>query len=97
MAYTKMRIRQLEREINKHKPLSAFPKTKLMRQCRESGVKIRKNKELQIGRVAYLKDEVDIFCIFHDPESGNAVFTSIVNLEFTGEGPIFDKIKKFQA
>ncbi len=56
-----------------------------------------RNQQLQIDRVAYLKDEIDIFCCFYVSEAKQAIFTSIVNFTFIGEGPLFEKIKVFQA
>jgi len=97
MSYSKKQIIALEREINKNKPLLALPASRLIRQCKGSGIRIRKDRQLQIDRVAYVKDEIDIFCSFHVPEAKKSVFTSIVNLTFIGEGLLFEKIREFQA
>jgi hypothetical protein len=87
----------LEKEINKNSPLLALPTSRLIKQCKDSGVRIKRNQQLQIDRVAYVKDEIDIFCSFYVSEAKMAIFTSIVNLTFIGEGPLFEKIKEFQA
>jgi hypothetical protein len=97
MSYSKKQIIELEREINKNKPLLASPTSRLIKQCKGSGVRIKRNQQLQIDRVAYVKDKIDIFCIFHISEAKKSIFTSIVNLTFIGEGRLFEKIKEFQA
>ena len=97
MSYSKKQIIALEREINKNSPLLALPTSRLIKQCRDSGVLIRRNQQLQIDRVDYVEDEIDIFCWFYISKAKKAVFTSIVNLTFIGKGPLFEKIKEFQA
>ncbi len=97
MSYSKKQIFFLFCEINKNKPLLALATSKLIRQCKKSWISINKYRQLQIDRVAYVKDENDIFCSFYVSEAEKAVFTSIVNLKFIGEGPLFEKIKEFQA
>ena len=96
MSYSKKQIIDLERQINKSTPLFALPTSRLIKQCKSYGVRIKSNQKLQIDRAAYVKDELDIFCSFYVTDSEKAVFTSIVNLKFIGEGPLFEKINKFQ-
>lgn len=96
MSYSKRQIIDLERQINKSTPLHALPTSRLIKQCKRYGVSIKSNQKLQIDRCAYVKDELDIFCSFYVTDAEHAVFTSIVNLKFIGDGPLFEKIKKFQ-
>ena len=96
MSYSKKKIIALEREINKNTPLFALPISRLIKQCKSQGVRIKISQKLKIDKFVYIKDETDIFCSFYVAEANNGVLTSIVNLKFIGEGPLFEKIKKFQ-
>ena len=97
MSYSLKQILSLEKEINKNLPLSALPSSRLIEQCKESGIKIKRDQLLKIDKVTYVKKEGDIFCNFYNSEAKKGVFTSIVNLIFRGKGTLFEKIKKFQS
>ncbi len=96
MHYSKKQIIALEKEINKDRPLLALPTSRLIKQCDGFGIRINRHQQLQIDRVAYVKAENDIFCSFYVSEAKEAILTSIVNLTFIGEGPLFERIRKFQ-
>ena len=97
MSYSQKQILALEKEINASLPLYALPSPRLIKQCKNSGVQIRKNQPLKIDMAAYVKEEEDILCCFYNSEAKKAVFTSIVNLTFRGNGPLFEKINTFQS
>ncbi|MGA1871784.1 MAG: hypothetical protein ACMUJM_24930 [bacterium] len=96
MTYSLKKVLALEKEINANLPLFAYPSPRLIKQCKDSGVRIKKDRLLQIDKVTYIKEEQDIFCMFYVDEASKSVLTSIVNLVFNGEGSLIEKIKKFQ-
>jgi hypothetical protein len=96
MTYTLKKVLALEKEINANLPLFAYPTPRLIQQCRNSGIRIKKDRLLQIDKASYIKEEQDILCMFYIDEANKSVFTSIVNLVFNDEGSLIEKIKDFQ-
>ena len=96
MTYSLKKVLALEKEINANLPLFAYPSPRLIKQCKNSGISIKKDRLLQIDKVTYIKKEQDIFCMFYLDEANNSVFTSIVNFVFNGKGSLIEKIEDFQ-